>query len=63
MMALGELVICLGLVEKLACCRTLFQNLGSSKGRHLPVKENMGLLAQSFEQFLLELLQAKLASG
>lgn len=47
-MTLGELVMCLGLTEKLARCGILFQNLGSSKGRHLPVKENMGLLAQSF---------------
>lgn len=32
--------MCIGLLEKLALCNTLFQNLGSPQGRHLPVKKN-----------------------
>ena len=44
---LGELVICLGLIENLALCNILFQNLGSPKGKHLPVKRNTGTVGTS----------------
>lgn len=44
---LGELVMCLGLMERLALCNSLFQNLGSPQGRHLPVKKNTGAVGTS----------------
>lgn len=47
LITLGELVICLGLIENLAPCNILFQNLGSPKGKHLPVKRNSGTVGIS----------------
>lgn len=39
--------MCLGLIKKLVLCHILFQNLGSPKGRPLPVKKDTGTVGTS----------------